>query len=318
MNSHCKTETTLPEPTFVGVDVSKSYLDSFIPGVPLRHDPHTPEGRADLIVALNATIRPWIICEASGGYERSLVAALMEAGMDVSVVPAGRVRHLAKAQGLLAKTDRKDAKLIAQFGEKIRPRLESPIDPDVQKLRQILEVRSHHLDTKTTLTNRLEHAEGYAREEFLRCLSETENRIAEVETLLNEHLKRSEELNRKSLRLQQIKGVGPILASTLLAYVPELGQISNKALSALIGVAPHPRDSGEFRGQRRIGGGRGNVRKVLYMGAIAASTHNPILKGVYHRLKEKGKPTKVALVAVMRKLLGVANRLIADPQFSLA
>lgn len=319
MNSHCKNEMTLPHITFVGIDVSKLHLDSFIPGAPARRDPQTPAGHADLIAALRQIPHPRVICEATGGYEQTLAATLMAAGIEVCIVQPGRVRHFAFAEGLLAKTDRIDAELLSRFGQKIQPRCEIPADPDAVRLRQILETRRILVVLITDMGNRLELAQGYLREEIESQLASFKVRLAKVEADLDEHIRTAAALKSKNQRLQEVKGVGPVLAATLLAYVPELGHISDKTLSALVGVAPHPHDSGNLRGKRRVRGGRANVRKVLYMAAVASVRFNPILKAFYSRLRNQaGKPAKVALVAVMRKLLGVLNRLIADPDFSLA
>jgi transposase len=169
------------------------------------------------------------------------------------------------------------------------------------------------------LKGRLELSKGYLREEIEAQLASLKIRQAKIEADLTEHFRACEEIKAKSDRLQTVKGVGPVLAATLLAYVPELGKVEDKVLSSLIGVAPHPHDSGDKKGRRCIQGGRGNVRKVLYMAAVSAVRSNQILKKFYQRLRTEGcKQPKVALVAVMRKLLRVLNLLMADPTFSLA
>lgn len=312
-------ETTRTEIIHVGVDVSKHHLDVHIPGCPARRDPNTASGIAALIAALKAHPHPRVICEASGGYERGLTLALLDAGTDVCVVQPGRVRHLALAEGLLAKTDRIDAELLSRFGRKLEPRCEVAPDPDAVRLREMLEMRRVLVDHITGTGNRLELARGYLREHLEVQLAGFKASLLGVEGDIANHLKNSAALSAKAKRLQQLKGAGPVLAATLLAYVPELGHVGDKTLASLIGVAPHPRDSGMTSRARRVRGGRAVVRHVLYMAAVAAARSNEVLKVFYRRMRqEKGKPAKLALVAVMRKMLCVLNRLIADPQFTLA
>lgn len=319
MNSHCKNETTLPDYTFVGTDVSKLHLDSFIPGASPRRDPNLAEGYQNIIANLRLIPRPWVVCEATGGYERGLVNALMDEDIPVSILYPKRARSFSDAAGRLAKTDGIDAEMLSKFGDRMRPRRAIPTDPESIRLRQILDARQSMVKNITTLTNQLELAEGYLREALEADLAHFTKHLAEVEIALTEHLKNSPELKQKSDRLQQVKGVGPVLANTLLAYVPELGKVDDKALSSLIGVAPHPQESGSSRGKRQIKGGRGQVRKVLYMAAVSAVRSNPILRTFYLRLKtENHKKPKVALVAVMRKLLRLLNMMISKPTFTLA
>lgn len=319
MNSHSKPETTRTEITHVGVDVSKHHLDVHIPGRPARRDPNTAEGIAALIGALKALPHPRVICEATGGYEHGLATSVLDAGVEVSIVQPGRVRHLALAEGLLAKTDRIDAALLSRFGEKLQPRCEVAADPDAVRLREMLEMRRVLVDLVTITGNRLELARGYLREHLEVQLAGFKTSLEGVEGDIASHMKNSPDLSAKAARLQQLKGVGPVLAATLLAHVPELGKVGDKTLASLVGVAPHPRDSGMTSRTRRVRGGRAVVRHVLYMAAVSAARSNEVLKVFYRRLRqEKGKPAKLALVAVMRKMLGVLNRLIADPQFTLA
>lgn len=319
MNSHCKIETTRTPSSFVGIDVSKRHLDIRMPGGCETRYENTPEAVARLVDALRAsTPDAHVVCEATGGYERQLVRSFLAAGIHISVVQPGRVRHFALAEGLLAKTDRIDAALIARFGEKMNPRPEVAPDPDAVRLREMLEARRAVTGFITETNARLELAEGYLAEELKRALESLEAQRDRIDRDIAEHTRASEALKTRSRRMQELKGVGPVLSGTLIAYVPELGQVSDKTLASLVGVAPHPRDSGTFRGRRSIRGGRSQVRHVLYMAAVAAARSNPVLKAFYERLRAKGKPAKVALVAVMRKMLSVLNRLIADPNFSLA
>lgn len=319
MNSHCKIETTRTQSSYIGIDVSKKHLDIALPGgIASRYD-HTPEGLERLATAIrDSHPHVQVVCEATGGYERDLVRAMFAAAIPVSVVQPGRVRHFALAEGLLAKTDAIDAALIARFGEKIAPRPETPPDPDAVRLREMLEARRIVLNTITENRSRLELAEGYLAAQLRQMLASLEASLSAIETDLAAHIRQSRLLRQASHRMQELKGVGPVLSGTLLAYVPELGHVSDKTLASLIGVAPHPRDSGLHKGRRSIKGGRPQVRHVLYMAAVTAARSNDVLKEFYQRLIARGKPAKVALVAVMRKILCVLNRLLADPNFSLA
>lgn len=318
MNSHHKKEMAEPPVNFLGLDVSKARLDSVLPGGKPHADDNNSKGHAALIKRLRTLPNPRVICEASGGYERSVVAALLDAGIGVCVVPPGRVRHFARAEGLLAKTDRIDAALLARYGDKIRPPLELPADPAAVRLREMLDLRRILSDRRVATSAQLQLAQGYLRDGLQAQIEDLKTALRQVNKDIAAHLRADPVLRAKARRMRQMTGVGPILAATFLAYLPELGISGDKALASLVGIAPHPADSGKHRGKRRIRGGRSVVRAVLYMGAVTAATHNPILAAFYKRLTGKGKPAKVVLVAVMRKMLSVLNRMIADPEFSLA
>lgn len=318
MNSNYKKETTQPEITHIGIDVSKTQLDVFIPDTHRSRHTNTPKGLAEIIEMFATRPAPRAVCEATGGYERLLVRSLLKAGIEVCIVQPGRVRHFAQAEGLMAKTDRIDAELLARFGEKIRPRIALAEDPDALRLRQMLEMRRILVEQTVETRNRLDLAEGYLRDALDQQLSGFECKLAKVEKDIAHHIHQTDRLMELSQRYQQLNGVGPVSANTLLAYVPELGRVSDKTLASLIGVAPYPHDSGSMRKRRRIRGGRSTVRHVLYMAALTASRSNPILRAFYQRLVAAGKPPKVAIVAVMRKMLIVLNKMAADPNFVLA
>lgn len=319
MNSHCKTESTRTHPSYIGIDVSKRQLDIAMPdGISTRCDNTAADIRRLVRTISSSTPFPQVVCEATGGYERSLVRALFDAEIPVSVVQPGRVRHFALAEGLLAKTDRIDAALLARFGEKIGPRSELRPDPDAVRLREMLEARRVTVDSITETNARLELAEGYLAKELMGMLGGLERRLARIEGDIATHTRHSESLHARSSRMQELNGVGPVLSGTLLAYVPEIGKVSDKRIASLVGVAPYPHESGTMKGRRSIRGGRSQVRQVLYMAAVCAAHSNPVLKVFYDRLRQQGKPAKIALVAVMRKMLCVLNRLLADPTFSLA
>lgn len=305
-------------PRYVGLDIAKDQLDYCLSETAEGRWAHTPEGRAALIGQLRAIPGARVVCEASGGYEKVIVAEMLQAGLEVCVVSPGRVRAFAYAEGLMAKTDRLDAGLLRRFGEKMAPRLAVPVDPAASVLRELLEHRRQ-------LTTQLSEVEGRLplAGKTLAGLLTTQQKfltrqIAEVEKMIAQHLDQDPDLKGKAERLQQIKGVGPVLSATILAYVPELGQIESAELSSLLGVAPFAGDSGKSHPPRHVRGGRAQVRHVLYMAAVSASRSNPILAAFYQRLRNNGKPAKVCLVAVMRKMACLMNKMLQDPDFVLA
>lgn len=312
-----ETTTPNPEATYVGLDVAKDRLDYSVDGTRCDHVPNTPAGHARLLATLRPLRGVRVNCEATGGYERAIVAALLLAKLEVCVVNPGRVRAFAHAEGLLAKTDRLDAQLLRRFGQKVQPRLHAPMDPAAITLRELLDYRRQVSDQLVAVRNRLELAGPVLRARLEAQVAFLQQELTETDRLIQEHIDHDDTLRRKAARLRELQGAGPVLAATLLAYVPELGEIDGPQLSALIGVAPFARDSGRSSRVRHVRGGRGVVRHVLYMAAVAATRHNPVLGAFYARLVAAGKPKMVALIAVMRKMLHVLNRLLADPDFVL-
>jgi transposase len=320
LSSYRKMENTDPHPqvTYVGLNIAKDRLDYTVDGSRCAYVPNTPAGHARLIRQLRRVPAARVVCEASGGYEREVVAQLLTTGLEVCVVPPARVRAFAHAEGLLAKTDRLDAQLLRRYGEKVQPRLAVPTTPAAAVLRELLEHRRQLSDYLVATSNRLDLAGPTLRPRLARQQAFLKEELAAVDQLIEAPVAGDDDLRGKAARLRELKGVGPVLAATLLAYVPELGQIDSAQLSALIGVAPFARDSGKTSRARQVRGGRGVVRHVLSMAAVAAIRSNTILAAFYARLRAAGKPATVCLVAVMRKMLGVLNRLIADPHFVLA
>ena len=302
---------------YVGLDIAEARLDYCIGENDEGSCVNRSEGRQQLIQRLKQLARPRVICEASGGYEKVVVAELLAAGIEVCVVQPGRVRAFAYAEGLLAKTDRIDARLLRRFGQKVTLRLAEPVNAAAATLRELLEHRRQLTEQRSEVEGRLRLAGPTLTKLLHEQLRFLQQQIDTVEKMIREHIEQDSDMHQKARRLQEMKGVGPVLAATLLAYVPELGNIDSAKLSALIGVAPHPDDSGTTPRPRHVRGGRAQVRHVLYMAAVAAARHNPILAAFYQRLKSRGKPAKVCLVAVMRKMVCVLNRLIEDPQFVL-
>jgi len=318
MNSHHKTEWTEPAVQYVPMDVSKARLDYGLRPDDPAAVANTRQGIAALLKQLADYPQARVICESTGGYERPLLEALWAAKIEVCRVHPGRVRAFARAEGLRAKTDRIDVELLRRYAVKMQPCVNAAPDPAVVVLRDLMDYR-HQLDEqRVRLSNRRETAGPTLLALLDRQVTQLEASVAEVEAKIREHISGNAALQVKSQRLQQLQGCGPVLAATLLAYLPELGVAEDKQLAALVGVAPHPLDSGATSRPRHARGGRVEVRNVLYMAAVSAVRHNPVLSVYYQRLHASGKPAKVCLVAVMHKMIIVLNRLLKDPNFTLA
>jgi transposase len=306
------------ESNYVGLDISKAQLDYTMNDTEVSQVANTSEGHAELIKALSRIQHPRVVCEASGGYERLVVAALLCAGVEVCLVQPGRARAFAYAEGLLAKTDRIDALMLRRYGRSVKLRLAVPTDPAAAALRDLLDRRRDVLERVTALECQMDTARATLASCLKRELRFLEKELRTLQKQIAAHIDQDPTLKQKYERLQELKGAGPVLAATLLAYLPELGTLPDPTISALVGVAPHPKDSGNARFPRHIRGGRGAVRHVLYMAAVSASRSNTILAAFYQRLLAKGKPPMVCLIAVMRKMLTVLNRLLTKPDFVLA
>jgi transposase len=232
----------MPEqaPDYVGLDVAQARLDYCLNEHEEEGCENNAEGRHQLIARLKGLARPRVVCEASGGYEKMIVAELLGAGIEVCVVQPGRVRAFAYAEGLLAKTDRIDARLLRRFGQAVTLRLAEPVEPVAGTLRELLEHRRQLTEQLSELEGRLALAGATLKKLLHQQRAFLQQQIKTVEKMIDEHIDHHPTLRDKAARLQQLKGVGPVLAATLLAYVPELGRIASAKLSALIGVAPHP------------------------------------------------------------------------------
>lgn len=303
----------------IGIDVSKDVLDiSPCHGVPLQCS-NSQRGIRSLIKKIQKqTFRPVVCCEASGGYERLLVRQLADAGIHVARVNAKQVRDFARSQGILAKTESIDAHVLARFSEVNKPRPFVPSTAWRDALGVLLSRRAELIDLRTQEKNRLSLAPAPIAANSIRSLiKHLDKLMAKVEEQIEQLLEDHRELRETCDRLLKIKGVGQLSALNLIAFLPELGALSDNEAAALVGVAPFNHDSGKMRGRRSIRGGRSNVRTAMYMAATSASQHNVILRRFYQRMREKGKPHKVAITAVIRKLVCLANRLMADPSFQL-
>jgi transposase len=311
---------------FVGIDVSKAYLDSALrPGIKTAaRDPNDPSGIAALVSRLKLLAPTLVVVEATGGLELPLVAALQVAKIPVAAINPRQARDFAKASGRLAKTDRIDAEALAHFAEAIRPESRPMPSAEVQALNALLSRRQQLLEMRVMESNRLGAcADPTVRAGLERHLSWLEAEVAEADARLAEAVKASPAWKEKDELLRSIPGLGPVSSLTLLAALPELGSLDGGKISALVGLAPFADDSGTRRGGRHVRGGRAAVRRILYLAALSAVRHNPALKAFRDRLSARGKKPKVILTAVARKLLVIANAVIRtglpwDPALAMA
>lgn len=299
------------ETLFIGLDVAKDHLDVAVyPTEQNWQVPNTAEGIAGLTAALDALAPACIVLEPSGGYEQEAAATLATAGLPLAVVNARQVRDFAKATGQLAKTDRLDARILARFAEAIRPAIRPLPDADAEELRSLLVRRTQVVSMTTAEKNRLKTANRAVRPHIKAHIAWLEEQREALDSELGQRLKESPVWREKEQLLRSIKGIGPVASFTLLAALPELGRLTHKEIAALSGLAPLARDSGTLRGKRTIWGGRARVRQGLYMAAVCAAQHNPIIRAFYERLISRGKPKKVALTACMHKLLILCNAVL--------
>jgi transposase len=303
---------------YLGVDIAKSYLDAAM-GNEKRRFSNDTIGHRELIKWVKQLKAPvQVICESSGGYERALVQALARAGVQTSLVQANRVRQFARAAGILAKTDRIDAEVLCEFGKVMQPQRVTAATLEQEHLRELESQRRHLTRLLVMEQNRGARVSDASVVKLNRSLiNQIKKQIEKLDLLIKEHIEQSPRLSAKAEKLTSIKGVGLRTAALLLAQMPELGQLNRREVAALVGVAPFNRDSGRMRGKRAIYGGRRPVRHGLYMAALVAAHHNPILRQFYLRLRAAGKPGKVALTATMRKLLIVLNSAL-KPDLSYA
>lgn len=295
--------------TFVGIDVAKDWLDVHrLPDAACHRFPNEPQGHQQLIQWLSGHQVQRIVLEASGGYERLVASTLVAAALPVVVVNPRPVRDFAKALGKLAKTDAIDAQVLACFAEKICPPLR-PIPSQIeQQLRETLTRRSQLLGLRTMESNRLRQALARKVKDSLQAVLDLlDQQLKLIDSELDALLKASPAWQEKIDRYQSVPGIGPQTARCLVAELPELGACSRQQIVSLVGLAPLNRDSGTWRGQRSILGGRVSVRTALYMATLVATRFNPVIRAAYQRLRAAGKPFKVALVACMRKLLVILN-----------
>ena len=308
--------TAVPTPTtavFVGIDVAKAQLD-----VALRPHAETFQvandgaGIAHLVDRLQPLAPTLVVLEATGGFETAVVGALVAAGLPVAVINPRQLRSFARVLGTLAKTDVLDARLLAEFAERIRP----PVRPQPAAARQELAAlvgRRHDLVTmRVAEQQRLRGASAGIADHIRRHLTWLREQIKQLDREMAQAVQADPTLHAQAVLLQTAKGVGPVVSATLVARLPELGQLNRRQIAKLVGVAPLNRDSGTRRGTRQCWGGRADVRTVLYLAALSASRSNPVIQAFYQRLCAAGKPKKVALTACMHKLLTILGAMLRD------
>ena len=304
---------------YVGIDVSKDHLDvKVLPSNDFQQFSNDDAGINSLIKRLKKIRPQLIVFEATGGLEISALSSLIEHQMPVVVVNPRQVRDFAKAVGRLAKTDAIDADTIARFARDVRPDIRPIKDEHSQLLSALNARRRQIVDMLVAEKNRLHTAPKPSKKSIEKHIQWLKRSLADINDDIDKTIKKSPSWRKNDKLLQSFKGVGPVVSATLLSDLPELGTLDRKKIATLVGVAPLNCDSGRYRGKRHIKGGRANVRRKLYMAAVAAIRHNPKIKEFYERLIEAGKPPKLALTACMRKILVILNAMVKNQSYWIA
>jgi transposase len=297
---------------YVGIDVSKAGLDVYIRPVDecfaMTND---EEGIEKLIVRLGKYPVQLIVLEATGGYEREAYVSLNAAGLATVRINPRQARHFAKSTGKLAKTDKIDARVLAHFAEAIQPEVRSVPDERTAQLQALISRRRQVIDMLVAEKNRLSISHRSVRPRVQQHIDWLEEELDDLNRKLDQYLEDDPHWREQKDLLRSVPGVGPVLCTTLLAELPELGTLDRKKIAALVGVAPYNCDSGAMHGKRRVWGGRGTVRHALYMATLAARRFNPVIRTFFERLVASGKEFKVAMTACMRKLLTILNSMVA-------
>jgi len=291
----------------VGVDVSKGALDVAGLSESVESFRNEPAAIGTLIARVKAVHATLVVMEASGGYETPVASAMAAAGLRVAVVNPRQVRDFARATGRLAKTDRIDAQVLVEFGRLIEPKITALADEQSRELEAVLSRRAQLVGMRVQESNRLAQSLGGMRKHIKSHIAWLDQAIKALDIEINARLRSSPAWRAKDELYQSFQGIGPISSGTLMAMLPELGQLDRRKISALVGVAPFNRDSGTLRGRRSTWGGRAPVRRILYMATTSAIRCNPVIRTFYQQLTQRGKPHKVAVVACMRKILGILN-----------
>lgn len=296
---------------FIGIDVAQESLDIAVrPSAEQWHTTPDEKGLAQLVQCLRGLQPTLIVLEATGGLEVPVVVALYLANLPVVMVNPRQVRDFAKATGRLAKTDALDAQVLAHFAEAIRPPLRPWPEAEVQQLRALVSRRHQVVKILTGERHRLRRAQPAVQKRIARHIAWLEEELKDLDEELRRTIRQSPLWRAQEKLLRSVPGVGPVLAATVLADLPELGRLDRKKIATLVGVAPLNRDSGKRRGKRCIWGGRADVRAALYMATLAATRHNPVIRAFYQHLQQGGKLPKVALTACMHKLLTILNAML--------
>jgi transposase len=302
-----------PETVYAGIDVAKRRLDVAVrPTGEQRAFANDANGIAELVAWLQGQQPQLVVLEASGGYERSVLASLGVAGIPVAAVNPRQVRDFARAIGRLAKTDALDAAVLAHFAEAVRPEPRPLPEAQAEQLRALVVRRLQVVEMLTAERQRLAFARPPVRGLIEAHIAGLKEELTHLEEEFDRTLRGSPLWRAREDLLRTVPGVGHAVARVLLVEMPELGQLDRRRIAALAGVAPLNRDSGQWRGRRAVWGGRARVRSALYMAALVGSRHNPVLQSCYQRLLAAGKVKKVALIACMRKLLTILNAMMRD------
>jgi transposase len=303
------------EKVYAGVDVSKATLDVAITGEKeVQSFSNNEAGIIKLVNYLKTNSPELTIAESTGGLEKLLAGYLTAAGLQVAIVNPKRVRDFAKAKGKLAKTDNIDAMIMAEFAADIRPIVRPLADKDTEEIKALMTRRHQIMEMITAERNRLYFANSAVKPQIEAHVEWLKNELKDIDNNLEDRIKKSPIWKEKDALLKSVPGVGKVTSFTLMGSLPELGQLNRKEIASLVGVAPVNRDSGTMRGRRTILGGRSRVRTRLYMAALSATRHNPVIKEYYNHLLKKGKAKKVALTACMRKLLTILNAMVKNNQ----
>ena len=301
--------------TYVGIDVSKDRLDMATLGKKQAQQVrNTKDGIAQLADQMVDLQPELIVVEATGGYQRSVVEALFRAGLSVAVVNPARVRQFARASGLLAKTDKLDAFVLAEFGRTMQPRRYEGKSEAEKQLSALLVRRKQLEEMLKAEQNRLRTISPSLRGSVERIIALLKEEKKKLDEQIRELMREQKAWQEQTEILSSAPGVGPVTTATLLADLPELGKMDRKKIAALVGVAPMNYDSGKKRGYRKTKGGRGDVRSVLYMSTLVATRYNPLIRTQYQQMLKRGKLKKVALTACMRKFLTILNAMMRDQQ----
>jgi transposase len=300
--------------TFIGIDVSKDRLDVHVlPSEEAFAVGRDSEGLVALIERLGSLDIHLAVLEATGGFEQTVAAALVAAKIPLAVVNPRQIRDFARATGKLAKTDALDAKAIANFAAKVQPEPRPVPDEQARALGELIARRRQVIDMMTAERNRRRQLTSRRLLKSVdRLLAVLQKELTELDNEVGDDIRGTPAWRERDELLQSVPGIGDVVARTLIADLPELGRLDRKQIAALVGVAPLNRDSGKMRGKRTTWGGRAKVRCALYMAALVASRRNPVLKAFYQRLLRAGKAKKLALTAVMRKLLTILNAMVRD------
>jgi transposase len=304
-------------PDYIAIDIARDSLQVQTAQQSFNIN-YEPKGLKKLLVAIKTYPKPMLVCEATGGYERELMALLFRNNIPVALLNPARVRAFARSEGLKAKSDPLDAKMLLRFALEKRPLPSSPPEPAREALAALLDRRSQLTGQIAREKNRRQKSPKSIQRSIEKMIRFIEKELKAIDARIRKLIESEQQMQKQSESMQQVSGVGEVTAWTLLAYLSEIGWVGRNRIVALAGVAPYDRDSGKIRGKRHIQAGRAKVRRCLYMAAQSAAIHNPVIKAYVDGLRKRGKPYKCAIVAAIRKLLIHLQSLIKNNQNNLA